>query len=311
MVGEPAPPVLRTPHALLPLFPQFLGRRRRGFGGIATLLGASGLSCPALFLLVRVAEQGDYATVASLRPGAPYTTRAPHLHWLDGTIAVGFVERTGEDHIRLTSGGVALVARLEREATAYLAHLKPLPVAELERLAELLDTIVAGLDRQAGGPEAHLHRAARLAALAPDFADAPLVRIERAIVALWLARDDAHIGAWRIAHFPPQHLSVLTQLWHGEADSLTALETQLAAAHTPETIAELIDELAEQGYVEWKAGALQPTRAGYNVREAIESDTDDLYFRQWPPLSPDDLSWLHAALTRLIAALPENDTAQS
>jgi hypothetical protein len=311
MVGEPAPPLLRTPHALLPLFPQFLRRRRRGFVGIAAILAESGLSRPALFLLVRIAEQGERATKVTLRPGAPYTTRDPHLPWLDEAIAAGYVERGAEDRVRLTPGGVARITRLEREATAYLAQLGPLPAAELARLADLLDKIMDGLDRQAGGPDAHLYRAERIAALAPDNADAPLVRIERVIVALWLARDDAHIGAWRIAHFPPPHLSVLTQLWHGEADTLAALETQLAAAHTAETIAELIEELAEQGYVEWKAGAPQPTRAGYNVREAIESDTDDLYFRQWPPLSPDDLSWIHATLTRLVAALPEGEVTQS
>lgn len=311
MVGEPSRRVLRTPHALLPLFPQFLQRRRHGFGGIAALLAASGLSRPAFFLLVRIAEQGDRATVETLRPGAPYTTRAPHLPWLDETITSGYVERTTGDDVRLTPAGATLVARLERDATAYLARLGPLPAAELARLAELLDSIVAKLDRQAGGPEAHLHRAERLAALAPDNTDAPLVRIERAIFALWMARDDAHIGAWRIAHFPAPHLSILTQLWHGEADSLAALAAQLADAHTPETIAELVAELIEQGYVEWKAGALQPTRAGYNVREAIEADTDDLYFRQWPALDPDHLSWLHGSLTRLIAALQEGDTAQS
>lgn len=301
---------IRTPHALLPLFPQFLQRRRRGYIGIGALLADSGLSRPALFLLLRVAEQGDGGTLDSLRPGDPYSTRDLHLPWLEEVIAAGYLERDADGNHRMTATGTALVQRLESEATAYLTGLSPLPAADLARMADELSAVVARLDRAAGGPAAHLLRAERIAALAPAHADAPLVRIERAIFALWMARDDAHIGAWQIARFPAPHLSILSQLWHSEADSLDALETQLAPAHTPETIAELVEELSEQGYVEWKAGALQPTRAGYNVREAIESDTDDLYFRQWPALDPETITWLHATIGRLIAALPESAAEQ-
>ncbi len=308
MTAEPPRATVRSPHTLLPLFPQFLMQRRRGYGGVAALLAASGLSRPALFLLLRVAEQGDGGTVDTLRPGEPYSTRDLHLPWLAEATAAGYLARDANGHYRLTATGTALGQRLEAEATAFLAGLEPLPAADLARLADALTAIAAGFDRAVGNHTAHVLRADRIAALAPDHADAPLVRIERAIFALWMARDDAHIAAWRIAHFPAPHLSILSQLWHGEADSLVALETQLAPAHTPETIAELVEELVEQGYVEWKAGALQPTRAGYNVREAIEGDTDDLYFRQWPALAPDTLAWLHSSLGRLIAALPESAT---
>jgi len=69
-----------------------------------------------------------------------------------------------------------------------------------------------------------------------------------------------------------------------------------------------VEELIEQGYVEWRLGALQPTRAGYNVRETIEGDTDELYFRQWPDLDAATVNRLHELLTRLIAALPEAPT---
>lgn len=308
MSGNTPRVAIRTPHALLPLFPQFLRRRRRGYGGVPALLRETGLSRPALFLLVHVAEQGPAGgTIDSLRPGAPYSTCDLHLGWLDEAIAGGFLERDPADHFHLTTSGTALVTRLETEATASLAGLQPLPAAELARLADEFATIAAGLDEAAGGPEAHLRYAPRLAALAPAAAAAPLVRLERAIFALWLARDDAHIGAWQAARFPAPHLAILTQLWHGEVDSLAGLIVALGETHESATIAELVEELGEQGYVEWRSGALQPTRAGYNVREAIESDTDELYFRQWPPLDADTLNWLHDALVRLIAALPDEE----
>lgn len=295
---------IRSSHSLLHLFPQFLMRRRRGFAGVTALLHETGLSRPALFQLVRLAEQPEASgTVEALRPGFPYTTQDIHRPWLDEASVAGYAAHTG-DRYRLTARGLTVVTRLEREAAAYLATQEPLSGAELRELAAGLAELAAGLDDEAGGPGAHLARARRLAALAPGWTDAPLVAIERTIHALWLARDDAHIGAWRIARFPPQPLAVLTQLWHGEADSPDALARLLAPGQSPEDIAGFVDELIEQGYVEWRAGALQPTRAGYNVRETIEGDTDDLYFRQWPALDPAIVTRLHDLLSRLIAAFP-------
>ncbi|HEY8600605.1 MAG TPA: hypothetical protein VIL85_19370 [Thermomicrobiales bacterium] len=300
----------RSPHALLPLLPQFLARRRRGYAGVPALLDETGLSRPAFFMLVRVAERGaPGGTAARLRPGEPYSTRDTHLGWLDEAVAGGFLARS-DDHLNLTPRGRAIVTRLETEAVAYLASLRPLPDDELVRLADHFSAIAAGLDDRAGGPDAHIHYAARIAAFAPAADTAPLARLERALLTLWMARDDAHIGAWQIARFPAPHLSILTELWQGEVDTLEDLITRLAAIHEPAMTAELVEELTEQGYVELKAGALQPTRAGYNVREAIESDTDELYFRQWPPLDPDTLDWLYDALSRTIAALPDNPRSQ-
>ena len=301
---------LRSPHALLPLLPQFLGRRRRGYAGIPAILSETGVSRPAFFMLVRVAEHGAAgATAVQLRPGEPYSTRDPHLGWLDEAVSQGCLAQTA-DRYYLTAVGRAIVTCLETEATTYLASLEPLPDAELAHLADLFTTIAEGLDDQAGGPDAHLRYATNVAALTPA-ATAPLVRLERALFTLWMARDDAHIGAWQTARFPAPHLSILTQLWHGEVDTLDDLTARLAEVHDPAVTTELVGELTEQGYVELKAGALQPTRAGYNVREAIESDTDELYFRQWPPLDPDTLGWLYDALSRTIAALTDVPPAQS
>lgn len=294
-----------SPHALITLFPQFLGKRRRGFPGLAPLLAETGLSRPAFFLLVRVAEQPPAgATAEELRPGAPYATRDPHLPWLDEAIAGGFLARDDTGRYRLSDTGRATVERLAREATAYLAALAPIPAGELARLADRLAAIADGLDADAGGPEAHLPRGRRIAALAPGADAAPLVRLERAVFDLWLARDDAHIAAWRAARFPGPALDLLTRLWHGEAEALPALQAALAATQEPAEVAGNLAELVEQGYVEWRGEVLQPTRAGYNVRETIEAETDERYFRQWPPLAPDEVAWLHDALRRVIANLP-------
>lgn len=295
-----------TPHSLVPLFPQFLRKRRRGYPGVATLLAETGLPRPVLFLLFAIAQfPPEGATADELRPGAPYATREPHLPLLEDALARGLVACDERGRYRLTDEGAALVAASERGGVGWLARQEPLPEAELRRLAAEFGAIADGLQRGAWGPGAHVHRWSRMAALAPDAAIAPLVRLERAIMDLWMARDDAHMTAWGIARFHGPQLDVLTRLWRGDAEDLASLQALLADTQEPERVAELVDELTEQGYLEIRLGTLQPTRAGYNVREEIESVTDEIYFDQWPDLDSATIAWLHDALTRLIAALPD------
>lgn len=304
-------PITRTPHALVPLFPRFLRKRRRGWPGLATLLDAHGLSRPALFLVAYAAGYPPGgASADDLRPGFPYATRDPHLPALAEATARGFLRRDERGHHRPTGRGLALALAVERGATAWLATLRPVPEADLRRLAAEFGAIADGLHRDAWPPEARVHRWGWLATHAPEAADAPLVRLERAIMDLWMARDDAHLAAWGAARFRGPQLETLTRLWRGEAESLAGLQALLAELQEPETVAASVDELTEQGYVEVRLGALQPTRAGYNVREQIEADTDEIYFHQWPDLDGATIAWLHDALGHLIAALPDAPAAR-
>jgi hypothetical protein len=300
------PPARRTPHSLVPLFPQFLRTRRRGWPGLTTFLDETGLSRPAVFLVAYAAGYPPGgASADDLRPGFPYATRDPHLPALDEATASGFLARDERGRYRPTERGMALVVTVERAATAWLATQRPLPEADLQRLAMSFGTIADGLHRADWPPEARVHRWAWLVAHVPEAAKVPLVRLERAIMDLWMARDDAHMAAWGAARFHGPQLDVLTRLWRGEAEDLATLQGLLAETQEPETVAAIVDELSEQGYLEVRLGALQPTRAGHNVREGIEADTDEIYFRQWPALDSATVAWLHDTLGRLIAALPD------
>jgi len=266
-----------------------------------------GLAIPRTlyFMLIQVAQAPpDGASAADLRHGAPYATRDPHLLLLAEGVARDLLVCDVQGRYRPSERGWALLARVERETTAWLAQQTPLPTPELERLASELGALAAGLPRAGEAAEAHVHRWGRIAALAPHAAGAPLVRLERAILDLWLARDDAHIAAWDRARFYGPHLDVLTRLWRGDAENLVGLQEIMAATQEAETVAAIVEELTEQGYLEIRQGMLQPTRAGYNVREEIEANTDELYFARWPHLAGETVTWLHDALSRLIAALP-------
>lgn len=262
----------------------------------------TGLSRPVLFLLREIAagpEEGS--ATASLRPGAPYSTRDPHLPWLAEAARRGYALPVAGDRWRIMAAGWQLVGELEARLDDFVAGLRPLPPDQLVAIAELLDSIASGLDATAGGAAGRLASGRRLTEHRQR--DEPMVRLERAIRELWLARDDAHIGAWRGAWFNGPSIDLLTRLWQGDVETLPGLRELVAETHEAATVVELVDELIEQGYVERRGEVVRPTRAGYVIRETIEAETDRLYFMQWPELPDSEVAWLHGRLRDAIDAL--------
>ncbi len=52
----------------------------------------------------------------------------------------------------------------------------------------------------------------------------------------------------------------------------------------------------EAGYVLVEGERITLTEYGQQVRIRIEEETDRIYFTPWPPLTPEDLDWLHSSL---------------
>src|SRR5205823_1777842 len=118
----------------------------------------------------------------------------------------------------------------------------------------------------------------------PITTDAPMVQLEAAVFALWMARDDAHMAAWRAKGFSGPHLDLLTRLWTKEAQTLPALTTALQYTHRPEDIAQGVKNLTEAGYVLVEGESIRITEVGQRIRDWIEEETDRLYFTPWSDL---------------------------
>jgi hypothetical protein len=130
-----------------------------------------------------------------------------------------------------------------------------------------------------------------------------MVQLESAIFALWMARDDAHIAAWRAEGLSGPHLDLLTCLWTGEAHTLHELIGAFQHSQHPDDVLEGITVLTEAGYVLVDGERITLTANGQQVRNHIEEETDRIYFTPWPPLTPEDLNWLHSSLQRVCDAL--------
>jgi DNA-binding MarR family transcriptional regulator len=290
---------------LVELFPQFLIRRRRGWRGLDDLVIEAGVTRSQVLLLralVQETEPGAGMSADELRASLfnPYSTIHPWQPDLAPLVERGLMFDDGARYT-VTPQGRELIEAAERAAHAYLATLTPIRAAELERLAAAIVPIAEAVIA-AEQPERrpHLARIFRL----PLSADGePMVNLEWAIYALWLARDDAHNAAWRARDFDGPALDLLTRLWAGEAGTIDALIDVLAASQRPEDVTAGVDRLIATGYVERDDSRLQLTAHGCAARDAIEAETDRVYFAPWPPLADDEIAWMIGALRRLIDRL--------
>jgi hypothetical protein len=284
------------PIDLVPLFPEFLTRRRTKFTFPLRLMEELRIDRPALFFVIGgVAPQGGgrfsemwnpYATQWDQQQAASVAARD-----------AGLVEEKG-GRWDLTTAGRDVMKRVRREADAYLASLpSPLSAEDLARLASLLgrafDGIAAGLERRW---HSHIPRAARMAGDGTH----PMVALENAVYGLWQARDDCHMAAWQQAGLDGPTLDTLTRIWRGEA----AGEEDLAAKLTsqlPTGVAAQLARLRRDGLVAVD-GPPRTTDKGTAARQAIEDETERLFFSAWPDDVGSAAAWIREKLAAVNAS---------
>jgi hypothetical protein len=313
--------------ALVTLLPQFLPRRRAGWPGAP--IQQSGLERPAFFLLIAIVRELDPGASASyddLQANLfnPYSTIRPALDLLPALVAGGYLSQDGERY-SVTPAGRELIIAAEHDVRAYVATRQYAPEDEIARLADRFEQI-AGRLWAAPEPAAKPHQMRNRRLPPPEPGSAPQVHLDEAAYTLWLARDDAHNAAWRTADFDGPSFDLLSRLWAGDAATEAELVGLVKHDQRPEDVARGLARLIEAGYVartenreqgnkgageqtskgagEQTSGVtLALTERGRAVRDAIEAETDRIYFAPWPPLYDDELAWMTAALRRIVTAL--------
>ncbi len=294
---------------LPPLMPEFLRKRRAGLPAVRELANSLGID-PVQLHVLRLLSQilgsygGEPVTPAQIRAFDPYSTKDDLMGEVARLQENGRVREEGQGRLALSTQAEKVVEGLHRAGRAHVAAMQPLPPSDLDRLADLLQTVVAATVADPvlmPRPGSHLASGLSLAASTGDMP--AMVRIEQSIFALWMARDDAHIAAWRAAGLEGPPLPVLTHIWRGEAGTIGQLVEHLASQQTPQDIEGNLAYLIANEYVSQDGDRLTLTPTGSVVYGDIEGETDRLYFASWP-LTLEEARWLRDKLRELVENLP-------
>jgi hypothetical protein len=284
------------PVEVVPLFPEFLTKRRTKFTFPLRLMEDLKIDRPALFFAIgAVAPQGGGRFSEMWNPYA--TQWDQHLPASSAARDAGLVEEKS-GRWDLTPAGHDVVKRVRREADAYLDSLpSPLPADELARLASLLarafEAIAGGLDKRW---HSHIPRAARMT----GDGTRPMVALENAIVGIWQARDDCHMAAWQQAGLDGPTLDTLTRVWRNEATSEADLASKMTSQR-PADVAGELTRLRRDGLV--SAGdPPRTTDKGAKLRQGIEDETDRLFFSPWPDDLGAESAWIRDKLATVNAS---------
>src|SRR5437870_5797753 len=125
-------------------------------------------------------------------------------------------------------------------------------------------------------------------------------QLDAAIYGLWQVRDDCHMAAWRVSDLTGPEVEVLTRTWREEAADEAAL-IDLLPHQRPEDVSAAVARLRMDGLIE--PDTLKATAKGAAARQAIEDETDRLFFTPWP----DDVgargAWIAEKLIEVNTAL--------
>jgi len=239
----------------------------------------------------------DPISAPRLQRRSAYTSLTRLEEQLARGLRLGLLERVAAGEYRLIQPGHAAVQRLIDTAYAAMTPLRPLPEADLARLADMLHRLVEAC---LAAPEPPDKWGLRTARHYDPGADAPvMVRLDQYLSDLNAYRDDAHLAAWQPYRVSGQAWEAFTFLWRGAATTLDELHARLLhRGYAREAYAAALDELVERDWIAQDGETWQLTASGRAVREQAEEATDRYFYAAWACLSETETAELRDLLIR-------------
>ncbi len=215
----------------------------------------------------------------------PYQSADSVLTRLSGAAERGVLETVTDKTFRLTEKGEKIAHAVPAAAVTAAQAVQWLSLDDAENLAHLLRRMVDASLSAAEPAHPNLNRS-RFYDPGPD---APaLERLRRYLNDLNAFRDDAHIAAWQAYDLAGYEWEAFSHV-HGEyvfgdpvataaalAEKLSSFRGYDAAAYEG-----ALQKVAERGWLEAENGRYTVTAEGRQVRDAVEMETDRLFFAPW------------------------------
>ena len=197
-----------------------------------------------------------------------------------------------QNEYQVTEKGKDLMVKFMRTADAAITHLQPIPIAELQKIADYAERLVEA-SLAALEPPSHFGMTHYYKNMHPG-QDTQLPRlIVHYVGTLSQHRDSSHLASWQDHNLAGYAWSAFTSIWRNEANTFDALHKEMGASvFTREDISEVIHTLKQHGWIEEEADTYRTTAEGGRIRQEAEDVTDRLFFIPWSCLSESELEEL-------------------
>lgn len=204
------------------------------------------------------------------------------------------------ERYQVTRAAQDAVRQIVAVGDAQLSRFASMSDMELTQIAGLLKKILKSCLETPAPPDKWA-TITRFRALEDD---APVIaQIREVLMYLFAYRDDSHLAAAR-PHFGQGGIvwSVLGYIWKGEAiTALQMAERMTFRGYDESEYAVAIQAGVEIGWLETADApdTFRPTRHGHELRELVEKQTDEYFYRPWRAMSERELDRLATLLTKL------------
>jgi len=218
----------------------------------------------------------------------------------------GWIEPQPDERYKVTEMARAGAKYIVMAGDAKLPTPESMPDIDLERLKVLIKQIVLANDSAPEPPEkwAILKRFR-----AGDRNSPVMVKIREYLMDLFAYRDDSHLAAAR-PHFNQAGIVwiVLGAVWEGNLVTAEKMaETMAHRGYEAQDYEVALRAAKEIGWLEETEtpGAYRASLKGKELREQVEAQTDEFFYRPWSVLTQEELDELFDLLTKLRERLRE------
>ncbi len=211
----------------------------------------------------------------------------------------GILSVHSEGEYQRAEKGKQVVDQIVQSAEEVIAHLQPIPPAELQKILNYTKRLVeATLDTPEPPSRFAILRYHKNIHIEQDM---PLLRLLlHHVGSLDQYRGAAHIASWEAYNIKGYEWSAFTSIWRKEADPLDALHEEMGSSvFTREEILEALRDLAKRGWIEEEMGVYKSTTEGGRIRQEAEDMTDRLFFVPWLCLNESELEGLSSLASQL------------
>lgn len=219
----------------------------------------------------------------------------------------GWIEPQRDERYEVTEMARTGATFIIMSGDAKLPPAEAFPEIDLERLKALVKRIALAND-DADEPPEKWAILKRFRVATKD--SAVLVKIREYLMDLFAYRDDSHLAAAR-PHFNQAGIVwlALGAAWEGEAVTAARIaEAQKFRGYEVNDYEIALQAAKEIGWLEetGEAGSFRITQKGKDLREQVEVQTDEYFYRPWSALTQEELDELYELLVKLRDGMREN-----